>query len=421
MSRHNGRAHHGPRLVPAVLALGVLAGSLAASPLVGSWAATGGSPRMDVKGDGTLTWDGQPYRYQVQGNVLIYQGSEGQGMAQFQVQGDQLVMAGPDIGTVQLARVASGAPALPATVKGASVPTGAPGNPAATRNPSQAPAPQGGQWIKQQYGFAMTPGQGWLVKETEEAAIFASKTIPGLILITVSEDPLTPDTVEAIARDGYQEGTTDLKPRTPGKFARVPTGMGQGYYFRVDGKLEGKDVAGFAGVYLPPGGQPIIALAVVDPKKAAELEPSARAMLSSVRLSKPFSPEVMEWDQDLRGYKVTYMWSYYSGGGDGAYVGGDSNKDWHLCKDGTYWYQGANSIAADGGGGSSGYGYGGANEAGRWEIKMVAGQGPSIFFYPQGGSPYSYTIYKKRKYASNYMQTHWGDMKVFAAEYAQCN
>ena len=118
------------------------------------------------------------------------------------------------------------------------------------------------------------------------------------------------------------------------------------------------------------------------------------------------------------------MWSYYSGGSpDGSYVGGSNNKDWHLCADGRYWYSGRSNVAADAGGGGpavSALGQGQANEVGTWQVVAHGHQGAAIVFRPQGADSYSYVLSKQRKRGTSFMQKHFGDLGVYAAEAAQC-
>lgn len=431
------------------LALG-LAAAAAANPLVGSWTAATGQ-KMTVAADGSMTWNGIPLRYQVQGNVLVYQSQQGMGMAQFQVQGDQLTLAGQEIGMVQMTRAAAGMGGMPGVpgMGGAPANPGSPGMTGvpAVPAPPQVPAPaapsppmgatmgappSAGDYVAQSYGFRMTPAPGWQPRETDSAVVFGHQTTPGMLMISISDEAITPAEIQKVAYQGYSEPGFEVKPVTPGQYAQVPTGVGTGYYFRVTGTMQGQQIAGFAGAYLPPGGQAITALAVTTPEKVKELEPAARAMLSSVRLSQATNPAIQTWDQELRGMKVQYMWSYSSGlGTSGPTVSGSNNKDWHLCRDGRYWYRGSSHISADSGGYDSGgtfvggnvsaLGNGNANEVGTWEIVANGGQGAAIVFRPQGAGAYRYVLSKQRKRGTSFMQKHFGDLGVYAAEYAQCN
>jgi hypothetical protein len=313
---------------PALAALVALALSVAATanPLVGSWAAPGG-PTMTVKADGTMTWNGTPY--QLQGNALIYQGAQGAGMAEFSVQGDQVIMAGAEIGMVQLARVQ--APKATPGRAPAPTPARAPAaRPAAPAAPAAPPKP--GDYVAKAFGFRMSPAPGWGHREQENAVLFGHDVKPGFLMLTIIEEHVTSADIQRVAREGYAEPGFSVKPVTPGKYAQVPTGQGEGYYFRVTGTMQGKPVAGFTGVFLPPNGQAILVMALTSPEKVGELEPDARAMLSSVRLTRAENQAIHAWDQELRGMRIQYMWSYGSSSPGGAYVGGSSNKDWHLCR-----------------------------------------------------------------------------------------
>lgn len=408
---------------PLALALCLAAGGLA-NPLLGTWSEQQGPRTLELRADGSMHFAGVAYRFQAQGNLLAVQGPEGGGYYQFQLQGDQLVVAGADIGTLHFRRAAA-----PAAVP-------APGMPSGGTAPPPPPAPPAANEFRADaYGFRMALGPGWRWRETDAAVLFGHETIPGLVVAAEHDEVLTAEDVAEVAQKGYhQPPGFDFSPRTPGKVQRVATGGGQGYYFRVVGKLDGKDAEGFVGVFLTPASQTLVVLTLAEPAKWAQLEGPARSMLDSVRLYAPIRPPappaaaaatplVQQWDQELRGNKILYMWSYSSSGGGGSYGSTSSNKEWHLCPNGSYWYRGRSHSHIDTGTAGGGWGLGNSSgrgdEQGRWRV-ATNGQEPIVVFEPQGGQPYHYVLSKRKKLGSSYRKKHFGDMGVYADGPAQC-
>lgn len=83
------------------------------------------------------------------------------------------------------------------------------------------------------------------------------------------------------------------------------------------------------------------------------------------------SDTALQWRAHLAGMMLRRSSSYYSGGSDGSYVGGSSSQALHLCSDGSYAYISHSSVAADAGGGTSGYSGGDGAELGRWTVETI--------------------------------------------------
>jgi hypothetical protein len=83
------------------------------------------------------------------------------------------------------------------------------------------------------------------------------------------------------------------------------------------------------------------------------------------------SDTTQQWHAHLAGMMLKRSSSYYSGGNDGSYVGGSSSQSLHLCSDGSYAYESRSSVAADAGGGTSGYSGGDGAEFGQWRVETV--------------------------------------------------
>lgn len=101
----------------------------------------------------------------------------------------------------------------------------------------------------------------------------------------------------------------------------------------------------------------------------------ARATAASVEFTSPRqTAEQQQWQSLLAGMMLRRMSSYYSGGLDGAYAGGSSSETLHLCSDGSYAYSSSSTIAADAGGGTSGYAGDTGISRGTWSIESMGAQ-----------------------------------------------
>ena len=81
--------------------------------------------------------------------------------------------------------------------------------------------------------------------------------------------------------------------------------------------------------------------------------------------SSGLSPIALQWDQHLRGMKVTYISSYSSGSGGG---GLSTRIDYYLCRDGRFSFNDSSSVASSDSFSISGGGDLGSSGQGRWEI-----------------------------------------------------
>jgi hypothetical protein len=83
------------------------------------------------------------------------------------------------------------------------------------------------------------------------------------------------------------------------------------------------------------------------------------------------SAMAQQWRAHLAGMMLRRSSSYYSGGTDGSYVGSSSSQSLHLCSDGSYVYLSRSSVAADAGGGTSGYNSGDGAQHGQWSVETI--------------------------------------------------
>ena len=107
-------------------------------------------------------------------------------------------------------------------------------------------------------------------------------------------------------------------------------------------------------------------------EQAAYYRELAAGTADSIGFSAPRASSASgPWQAHLAGMMLKRMSSYYSGGTDGAYVGSSSSQTLHLCSDGSYAYSSRSSVAADAGGGVSGYSAGDGAQTGRWAVEVI--------------------------------------------------
>lgn len=283
------------------------------------------------------------------------------------------------------------------------------------------------EFVAEAYGVRVDPGEGWSFQTSDEGVLFRHTQLPGLVLGKILEEELEASQLKAAAREGLTEGRTRLKARREPEFEELSLGEGSGLAFSVEGVLEGQEVRGRAGLFLPPGAMPILFLAVSEPKLWPKLAPGAQEFLKKVRLFAGSNPQVRAWDEELRGKKVEYLWSYSSSSPGGGFGSTSQNRVWHLCQDGSYWYQGRSHLHLDTGNGpgsgpgwSTGSARGRGQEWGQWKI-LPEGDQAVIWFGAQTGGEARYRLSKRRKRGTSFRQKFFGELGVYAAEAADCS
>lgn len=276
---------------------------------------------------------------------------------------------------------------------GASAPTG----PAATPPPVSrsdippAATPESGRATLrpgQQYNggtriYSATDGISFLIPgdwvgalpQGQAAFMLGSNTVAGVGLL-IMRSQATPEEIAALIQ-GPQDLGDGVVLYPSGALEQTPEGWRMRYV--------GGPYVGIALGCLGPGGNGAV-IFFAGPSGQVE---TYRGLVGGIRQSLQFStpetsPVADQWRQNLSGMMLKRMSSYYSGGVDGAYVGGSSQETLHLCGDGTYAYASSSSVAADGGGGVSGYGSGGGDETGRWRVEVIGAQATLVLMSHDG-------------------------------------
>ena len=240
-----------------------------------------------------------------------------------------------------------------------------------TATPADSALTLRGEEVGDKYlGFKFTPPTDWRISQSAAGFAMDKNGERSIIVVLVH---------------GYNS-LAQLRAAAGGE-----TQLGQGSVLRVTGDIRAYGQDGIAAVlggslqYLPAagyaisrlsphgGGATVIAVTtqVEDAEKCQQL---AESIGKSLQFAKPVVPPVADqWKERLTASRLTYMWSYYSGGSaDGSYVGGSQTTTIDLCPQGYFRYSDSNQMAVDGGGsagyGASGYGHGNDRGNGTWKV-----------------------------------------------------
>jgi len=241
------------------------------------------------------------------------------------------------------------------------------------------------------FGVKFRPPKGWEARKSDDGYLLVSKTQKGFLAI-VGHEYKSLAQMRQEAQSGLQEegGTSlllqgDLKP--VGK---------NGLAAKYTGTLEGKAAASFVVGLLSPNGGGVTVMAMVEAASySVAYEKLARSLAASVVFTRRESrPVNAEWKRRLNDVRLTYMWSYYSGGGGGSYVGGSQETKIDLCSQGYFRYKDKDQMSVDGGGGSSGYSHGGDQGNGAWEVVNKGAQ-PVLRLKFHDGRVFEYNLSMK--------------------------
>jgi hypothetical protein len=237
-------------------------------------------------------------------------------------------------------------------------------------------------------GFKFIPPAGWTAQKTESGYLLVSNSEKGFLLI-IPHQYTSLESMQTGAAEGLadENGTVLQLNGAAQKFGKM------GIEARFQGTVQWQQAKAFAIGLLSPfgGGMTIFAIAE-SASYNQNYETSTRSIANSVKFFKPEIPPVVnEWKQKLSNCRLTYLWSYYSGGGtDGSYVGGSQKTVIDLCAKGNFRFFDDSQVAADGGG-ASGYSGGSSNGDGTWEVSNQ-GQAPVLHLKFHDGKALEYAL-----------------------------
>jgi hypothetical protein len=327
---------------------------------------------------------------------------------QAQIQGNQMTLVTSAGESYSLTRQGSQSQAATAQKKAAE----ATGSTNAGSKMALAPGEVGDPYL----GLKFEAPAGWMSQKTEVGYVLGSQTQKGFIAVLLHQFSSV-EQLRAEAQKGIaEEGTMMQLDGTVQNFGN------NGVSASFAGIMENQAAKAHAiGLVSPFGGGITILAAVEKASFTDEYKKLAESIARSTHFFKPEAPPVTpvtkEWRETLAGARLTYLWSYYSGGGvDGSYAGGSQKTIIDLCAQGYFNYADNNQMAVDGGFGSgynaSGYSGGSNKGNGEWEVSM-GGQQPilRLKFYDGRVHEYVLSYTDKKTYLDDkrFFRTYAGD------------
>jgi len=260
-----------------------------------------------------------------------------------------------------------------------------------------------------QWGVTFTMPDGWVGQQGGEGYLFGSHTERGFVLIL----PHQYNTLEALRAEA-QKGLDDGFGTRLDVEGTIQSFGERGLAAALQGQVEGQPAKAYVVSVLSPSGGGVTVLSAVEPAYYTEAVARRTEQIArSIEFTAPASssPAGSDWAASLKGSRLTYMYSYYSGGASGDYVGASEETIIDLCSAGHFFYSGSHSLAVDGGTGSgynaSGYGGGRDQGHGRWTVVQQGGQ-PTLQLAFSSGDVSSYTIsYPEEELHLNGERFYW--------------
>jgi len=244
-----------------------------------------------------------------------------------------------------------------------------------------------------QWGVTFTMPDGWVGQQGPEGYLFGSHTERGFVLI-LPHEYATLEALRAEAQKGLDDG---FGTRLEVEDAIQAFGE-RGLAAALRGQVEGQPAQAYVVSVLSPSGGGVTVLSAVEPAYYTEaVAQRTEQIAQSIEFTAPASasPAGSDWAASLKGSRLTYMYSYYSGGASGDYVGASEETIIDLCSAGHFFYSGSHSLAVDGGAGSgynaSGYGGGSDQGQGRWTVVQQGGE-PTLQLTFSSGEVATYAI-----------------------------
>lgn len=232
-------------------------------------------------------------------------------------------------------------------------------------------------------GLSFTIPDGWVGQEMEEGYLMGSETESGLILL-IPHEVTNLENLKQEARSGVNEEGISLALN--GSLANFGNnGIGGEY----SGVLQGTRAKGYLiGLINPHGGYGLTIMALTDePNYGPQYKGFAEKVAQNIRFYEvKIPPVVLEWQDKLKGSKLTYLSSYSSGGS-----GSSSRTTIHLCIDGSFSFSSSSSLSIDVGG-AFGSSSGNDSGTGLWEVIPNSYGGPQLNLNFQDGKQYNYDI-----------------------------
>ncbi len=230
-------------------------------------------------------------------------------------------------------------------------------------------------------GIKFTIPDEWKGQELEEGYLMGSDSHAGFILMSTQE-ARSIDELKQEAMAGLELGEGTML-QLSGEFENLGK-VGIGAEF--EGFMEWQPARAYVIGLINPLGKGVTILSITTPRVYdSYYRDITLRVAKSIRFSKPKeSPLKKEWDEALKGAKLTYMSSFGDSDYSGGYSGGSTTREYTLCSDRTFsfYYNSNFSMSSEGGGAFSDSG---DNGQGRWKVETGAvGEAILVFDYFDG-------------------------------------
>ena len=191
----------------------------------------------------------------------------------------------------------------------------------------------------QEYGISFTIPKNWVGQEAEDVFVMSSSKEAGLLILMFHPAKNQQELLEKMNL-GLQEGTVSLSPSQPLK--TIGKNRVEGIY---SGTLEGHNAKGKVAALINPHGKGIVVFSMVNTDLYTDrTDELADVVIQSIGFSKAnqnptlSSTYIQQAKEELVGYKLTYLESYYSNTpGGGGY---ERKRVLNLCTNGRFTFYG---------------------------------------------------------------------------------
>jgi len=216
-------------------------------------------------------------------------------------------------------------------------------------------------------GFKFIPPSGWTAQKVQGGFLLRSANQKGFILIATHQYRSLDEIRVALAQ-GWSDAGNGTQFMLNGS---VESFSNHGVLAEFSGMIEWNPARARIIILLSPYSYGVtILVAVESASYSTEYARYADTIARSLKFTRPTtSPETKQWQEKLKGSRLTFMESYSSNNGGGY----NMQEVYSLCQDGNFNYQGNSAVSIDVPG-ASGSSIGNGGSQGQWKVVTIAGQ-----------------------------------------------
>ncbi|MBN2089524.1 hypothetical protein JW964_07915 [candidate division KSB1 bacterium] len=233
-------------------------------------------------------------------------------------------------------------------------------------------------------GFKFVPPAGWTAQKVPGGFLLTSATQKGFILVATHQYR-TLDAIRMALKDGWSDAENGTQFVLNGQ---IEAFSNQGISAEFAGTIQWNQARAKIVTLLSPYSDGVtILVAVENASYSSEYANYAGKIARSVKFAIPkTSPETKQWQEKLKGSRLTFMESYSSNSGGGY----NMQEVYSLCQNGNFNYQGNSTVSVDVPG-ASGSSVGNGGGQGQWKVVTIVGQ-PTLRLEFNNGQIKEFTI-----------------------------